>query len=207
MRALASSSALAVNFFEAWRDTALTGLAEGLGLPTSAREIRFKYKPEEYPVGPRSPNLDLLLTLTDGHRVGVESKFTEPFRKAYAAIAPKYFPSGVGLWEGAELPHAQRLAESFASPWRYLDAPQLLKHMLGLASESKMPATLLYLWFDTGLKDAGAHRREVETFAERISGDWVAFLACTYQDAFAALETRPDPIAGWRGYMRSRYFS
>lgn len=209
MRALVSSSALGVNFFDAWRDSMHTGLGQVLGLGAPSAKLRFEYKPDRYPVGPRSPNLDLLLTLEAGHRVGVESKFTEPFRApgGDALLSPKYFPIGVNLWDQAGLGRAQQLAGRLAARWHYLDAAQLLKHMLGLACESEESATLLYLWYDTGLDDAQAHRTEVVMFAEQVHGDRVGFRSCTYQEAFAALPAGAETVAGWREYMAARYFS
>lgn len=55
MRALLSSSALGVNFFDPWRNGALDTLGRALGL-TGARSLQFEFKPKGYPVGPRSPN-------------------------------------------------------------------------------------------------------------------------------------------------------
>jgi hypothetical protein len=209
MRSLVSSSALAVNFFDAWRDSGLGAVGAALGLGASAVAFRFEYKPDRYPVGPRSPNFDLLLSLDDGRRVAVESKFTEPFRApgADAPLSPKYFPDGVDLWDRAGLVRAQQLASRLSARWHYLDAAQLLKHMLGLASESEEPATLLYLWYDTGLEDARKHRGEVATFAEQVTGDRVGFVSCTYQEAFAALPVGAEPVAGWREYLAARYFT
>lgn len=208
MRSLVSSSALAVNFFDAWRDSALAGLGQALGLGASSVKLRFEYKPDRYPVGPRSPNFDLLVSLDGGPRVAVESKFTEPFRApgADALLSPKYFPDSLDLWGRAGLGRAQQLAGRLAARWHYLDSAQLLKHMLGLASESEEPATLLYLWYDTGLEDARIHRDEVAMFAEQVSGDRVGFVSCTYQEAFAALPAGAEPVAGWREYMAARYF-
>ncbi|MEO8336199.1 MAG: hypothetical protein ABI664_14565 [bacterium] len=62
-------------------------LGKALALPFDIRAFRFEYKPERFPVGPRTPNMDLLFELTDGHSVGVESKFAEPYRSAGSKIA------------------------------------------------------------------------------------------------------------------------
>ncbi len=55
MRALVSSSALAVNFFDAWRDSPPGDLGKALGLGALPESLSFEYKPLRYPVGPRSP--------------------------------------------------------------------------------------------------------------------------------------------------------
>ena len=207
MRALVSSSALAVNFFDAWRGADQGHLAESLGFLGEVTGLRFEFRPKEYPVKPRSPNLDLLLTLAEGRQVAVESKFTEPYRRpAGSRLAAKYFPPSRRLWDAVNLPAAQRLADTFRPQWRHLDVPQLLKHMLGLASDPDGASTLLYLWYDTGLSDADSHRAEVARFAEQVRGDRIAFLSQTYQAAFGALSPASIPTVGWYAYMNDRYF-
>jgi hypothetical protein len=209
MRALVSSSALAVNFFDAWRDADLAALRRALGVDVPVVSLRFEYKPENYPVGPRSPNLDLMLTLADGQRVAVESKFAEPFRSpgADALLSPKYFPAERQLWDLVGLPRAQQLAWQLNARWQYLDTAQLLKHMLGLANDAGAPCTLIYLWYDTGLPDAAAHRNEIARFADQVAGDCIAVRARTYQEAYNALVELEEPVDGWRDYMKARYFN
>ena len=207
MRALVSSSALAVNFFDAWRDADKGHLAEPLGLPGEVTALRFEFRPKGYPVKPRSPNLDLLLTLADGRQVAVESKFTEPYGgPAGSWLSEKYFPTSQRLWDAVDLPAAQRLADALRPRWRYLDVPQLLKHMLGLASDPDGASTLLYLWYDTGLSDADSHRAEVARFAEQVCGDRITFLSQTYQAVFRVLFPASTPTVGWYAYMNDRYF-
>ena len=139
MRALVSSSALAVNFFDPWRGERLVELGAALSLNAPVVSLGFEYKPLNYPVKPRSPNLDLMLTLDDGQRVGVESKFAEPYRSPGegSVISRRYFPTDLALWTDVGLDGAQALANTLAPSWIYLDVGQLLKHMLGLASETQ----------------------------------------------------------------------
>ena len=207
MRSCLSSSALAVNFFDAWRGVRLDDLGEALRLSARAAGLSFEYKPKRYPVGPRSPNLDLLVSLVGGARVAVESKFTEPFRSTgdHGLLSPRYFPAGRAFWAGAGLARAQNLAERLSVEWQYLDPSQLLKHMLGIACEDDGPATLLYLWYDTGLIDARTHRTEVARFAELVEGDRVGFRAMSYQELFAAIPHNREPVDGWHDSMSARY--
>jgi hypothetical protein len=213
MRALVSSSALAVNFFDSWRDVSKGLLTNALKLPELITSLRFEYKcdKEKYPVGPGSPNLDLLLTLVDGQRIGIESKFVEPYRNpgVDSALSLKYFPPGLGHWSNVGLLHAQSLVNEMRGRWDYLDAPQLLKHMLGLQSEQpEATVQLIYMWYDTGLDDAKAHRAEVERFSDSIAGDGVHFSAISYQDLFKSLrDSSPDSSPGWAAYLSERYFS
>ena len=183
MRALLSSSALAVNFFDSWRHIPKEPLTNALNLPKSIISLRFEHKcdKKKYPVGPGSPNLDLLLTLAGGQRIGIESKFVEPYRNpgVDSALSLKYFPHhGPGHWTNAGLLRAQDLVDKMRGQWDYLDAPQLLKHMLGLRSEQpEAVVQLIYVWYDTGFDDAKAHREEVERFSDSIAGDVVHFSA------------------------------
>jgi len=206
MASLISSSALAVNFFDRWRFKP-SALGAALGLASPVVDLRFEYKCDRYPVGPREPNLDLLLTLGTGEGIAVESKFAEPFRKpgADAMISTKYFVGDVRHWESVGLIRAQGLADALRARWEYLDAAQLLKHMLGLASDG-CAKTLLYLWYDTGLGDAVEHRREINSFAKAIKGDAVKFRTTTYQDAFRILMLSSDVPPEWVQYMDARYF-
>lgn len=214
MRALISSSALAVNFFDAWRDAPRERLRGALDLAEPIAQLRFEYKCTDYPIGPRAPNLDVLLTLVSGGRLAIESKFLEPYRHPgrRAPFAEKYFPPGAGVWSAARLPRAQALVNDKSVRWDYLDAPQLLKHLLGLRSDKSPGAVeLLYLWFDTGLEDATAHRREIAHFADLIrednSEEAVPFRSLTYQELFAALLRSEIGLpSGWETYMSRRYF-
>ncbi|MGE0441435.1 MAG: hypothetical protein AB7S39_13190 [Gemmatimonadales bacterium] len=215
MCAAISSSALAVNFFDSWRAKNCAALAKSLGVER-IDHLQFEYKPAGYPVGPRSPNLDVKLTCV-GRVVGVESKFAEPFRSSTgnAGLAAKYFDQQGDLWSSVGLPGAQQLANGLRGRWLHLDVPQLLKHLLGLGYEGKadgsgegeVARTLLYLWYDTGLPDAVDHREEVERFETLVVGDRVTFCSRTYQEVFGGLTPEAEPIPGWYEYMRSRYFT
>lgn len=214
MRALISSSALAVNFFDAWRHASKERLPAALGLDEPLERIRFEYKCTAYPIGPRSPNLDVVLTTASGRRIAIESKFLESYRNPakHAVLSEKYFPSGRGVWSAARLPRAQALVNDKSIRWNYLDASQLLKHLLGLRCDtSPGEVELLYLWYDTGLGDAIAHRMEISRFAEAVQEDnpedCLHFRSMTYQELFASLADRAGELpSGWATYMSARYF-
>jgi hypothetical protein len=212
MRALVSSSALAANFFDNWRHVPKDPLVTALNLKQPITALRFEYKCKDYPVGPGSPNLDLLLTLADGERIGIESKFVEPYRSpgVDSAISLKYFPPGSqqGHWSGVGLENAQLLVNEMRGRWDYLDTPQILKHLLGLRSEKPKATTrLVYLWFETRLADAAAHRGEIARFGELIQNDDVVFFAMSYQELFDRLmQSNTQPTPEWGAYLRQRYF-
>lgn len=73
VHALLSSSALAVNVFDYWRDKDAVPLGAAIGTESPIRSLRFEFKCTDYPVRPRSPNLDVVLNLEDGSRVAIES--------------------------------------------------------------------------------------------------------------------------------------
>lgn len=204
MSSLMSSSALVVNFFDVWGNQGTAPLGAALGLDAPVLDLRFEYLCTHYPVGPRKPNLDLLLIQRDSG-VAVEAKFAEPYRNPGAdwLLGRTYFTDRVGPWEKVGLTRAQTLAEPLRARWEYLDVAQLLKHMLGLAVDG-CAKVLLYLWYDTGLPDADRHRREIERFAAAVAGDPIEFRSVTYQDAFQRLA--PAAPQEWVEYMAARYF-
>jgi hypothetical protein len=76
MRALHSSSALAVNFFEYWVDTDRLPLQQVLDLGSDIRGIAFEAQHHTGLKG-NPPNLDVAISLASGHIMAIESKFCE----------------------------------------------------------------------------------------------------------------------------------
>lgn len=159
MQALHSSSALACNVFEYWRCRDSSILASALGLHLQIKSISFEQK---FPTGlpGNSPNLDVVLILTDDSLVAVESKFLEPYSAHTSGFKPKYFEPGREIWTQANYPNCQKLATQLNSgevKLRWLNAEQLLKHILGL-TRSKAPMwSLIYLWYETAGTAAQEH--------------------------------------------------
>jgi hypothetical protein len=81
IQALHSSSALACSWLDYWRGRDLTPLSQafGVSVPFSAIALEQKFPTG---LGGIGPNLDVLITCGDGSLFGIESKFTEPYRKA-----------------------------------------------------------------------------------------------------------------------------
>ncbi len=210
MKALHSSSALAVNFFDSWvgKDTSI--LAASLGLASEITDIKFE---EKFSTGLTGipPNLDVTLELADGYIVGIESKLSEwltPKSKSIAPFKPKYFPVGQGLWKLRSLPHAQQLAESInmgEQSFRYLDAPQLLKHALGLATQLGERLSLFYIYLDWPGEESEAHGQEIQRFGALVDAS-LRFEAYTYQDLFSSLNNKDGMDESYISYMRARYF-
>ena len=209
MSALHSSSALAVNFFDAWVGSDLVPLLEVLGLDGEASNIKFE---GQYPTGlpGNPPNLDVVLELKTGLVVGIESKFTEwlnPKSTTKPPFKDKYFPTGQGVWEKVGLIETQRLADEMqdkAITFRYLDAPQLMKHALGLATHHGSGFRLFYIYFDADGSEGVTHKKEIADFSQRLNEE-LGFHACSYQDLIVALQDRPGVPATYLAYLGARY--
>ena len=215
IQALHSSAALAVNMFDYWagRDPAPVALALGLRGRLTLLEFERQFSTG---LGGTPPNLDLALTSDSGQLIGIESKFSEwltPKPPGKELFKAKYFPMGtseVGRWTRVALPRCQELAENLQAgmtTFRYLDASQLLKHALGMASVCPVRSSLYYLYYDMPGKESAAHSAEVRHFDELV-GPEVAFKWNTYQAVFERLsEVAADDDQPYLGYLRGRYFA
>jgi hypothetical protein len=212
MRALHSSSALAVNFFDFWVAKSNGSLLKALGIRGSGGcRVRFE---TQYPTGlpGNPPNLDVTLHLPHGEVIGIESKFTEwltPKPKSKILFKGKYFPEGSGVWSLVSLPKCQALAEKLrdgAIAFRYLDAAQLLKHALGLATNVGTDFRLFYTFFDANCPEGEVHRREIQDFALSVGAE-LKFQAISYQLLLAQFEQSVAGSEAYRQYLKSRYFA
>lgn len=211
IQALHSSSALACNWFDYWRNRDCQPLTQAFGVSirfsTLALEQNFSTG-----LGGIGPNLDVLLTCDGGALFAIESKFTELYTKSKTKkfLKPKYLHDGRSLWTAAGLPGCQTVAEALQTEqhdFNILDVAQLLKHMLALA-RSGQRWSLCCLWFEVPGSLADQHRQELADFAAHIGTDAAHFSALTYQELFA----RMVPFVGqedseYIGYLRDRYMS
>src|SRR5208283_406592 len=175
--------------FDYWRDRSLNWFATALSLST---EPSFQGFEAQFATGLQGtpPNLDLAFVMKSGQIVAVESKFTELYyhTKQTVPFAAAYFPSGNGLWADRSLPRCQKLARLLDQgelKFRYLNAAQLLKHILGLSHDSMRRFTLLYLWYTLPSDEARTHEDEVKVFSIEISSE-LDFRAFTYQELFSS---------------------
>jgi hypothetical protein len=208
MWSLRSSSALAYNVFAPWYGRDLNPLSTALGVRLSDFSIRFERK-FNHGLPPPVPNLDVVLDNEQVRPLAIECKFTEPYgnKKKDPPLKAAYFLNARKRWNEVQLPRCQRLAESLGndSAFRRFSAGQLLKHILGIATETKHSPRLLYLWFDTGCQEALAHTDELVRFAQSID-DAVDFKALTYQEIFGRLRSSDQPVPGYFHYLTNRYF-
>jgi hypothetical protein len=211
MKALHSSSALGVNVFDYWVDRDTSSLLSALGLDSGSLDaLTFE---AQFPTGLQGnpPNLDVALEYSDGHVIGVESKFSEwltPKSKNKAPFKPKYFSEAIGLWESKGLPKTQRLAEAVNTQeeiFRHLDVPQLLKHALGMANQLGSQFSLYYIYFDWDGPESEVHRQEIDRFDDLV-GDEFRFKVRSYQELFSSLNEMGYDDETYMGYLHQRYF-
>ncbi len=162
MKALHSSSAIVVNFFQYWNDkdvypilyacnlcsklpSGVEIMYENIGSKTPkifsisrnplANTIIFEKKfkiSNDTKQFPFSPNLDIVIGNFQSKIYAIESKFTEPYRSKPKGISKKYLENS-SFWEG--LPELCKLANEICpnnNEYKYLDVAQLLKHIVGL---------------------------------------------------------------------------
>lgn len=211
MKALHSSAALAVNVFDYWTDRNMDPIFAALEIDPSAESVAFE---AQFSTGLEGnpPNLDLGIRYRSGLVIGVESKFSEwltPKAPGKAPFKPKYFPESTELWSSRGLAACQTLAREIyegTARFRYLDAPQLLKHALGLATQHPGNFELYYVYFDWPGPESSAHRSEVERFENSVRHDF-RFHVSTYQDLFTRLVRAAGmQHASYIRYLHERYF-
>lgn len=208
MCSLISSSALAVNVFQHWYRHDAAPLARALTLGAPISTVTFE-KRMPTGAGGTPPNLDVVLTTLDGRIAGIESKFTEwmtPKRSRVKQMAP-YFRKSPSLWDAAKLHRCAALASDIyqnTNPYQYLDAPQLLKHALGLNRNSAGGWSLYYIWFDDSGESGARHRDEIARFAERVRDD-IQFVPLSYQSLVARLASDAAVDVEYLTYLRRRY--
>ncbi|ESX88682.1 hypothetical protein [Mesorhizobium sp. LSHC412B00] len=208
-RAAHSSSALAVNTFAPFKSD-----PSALRLPGGDRFIHlsFERKCPHGLHGRRSPNLDLVAEHPGGI-VAVESKCLEPLSAHKPEFAPAYF---------REITDSRRETAWFAemtrltlipSPYRWLDAGQLIKHALGISyTFPDRPTTLLYLFWEPLNPHAHPvfeeHRQEIRQFANAVNGNGgPVFMALSYLDLWASWDKvgLPGGLQRHLDGLRSRY--
>lgn len=211
MRALHSSSALAVNVFDYWSVRDPTPLLQALEVGAATEPLHFE---AQFPTGleGKPPNLDVAIRLASGITFAIESKYCEwltPKSMSKPPFKAKYFAPIPDLWRRVGLPECQSLADDVQGKGErfvYLDVPQLLKHALGLATNLKQNYSLCYLYYDWPSPESAAHQLEVDRFAGRV-GRELRFRIITYQTLFRRLSQKCGPGDDeYTGYLRSRYF-
>jgi hypothetical protein len=207
MLALHSSSALVVNFFHYWRYYDVSQLAVSMGLSPQHTRLQFEITYPK-PAGVRGirPHVDVEFTGAI-KPTAVESKFTEPYSKSRKSLARAYLDTP-GVWGGYT--RCELLANQIVSGekvFEHLDAPQLIKHILGLKTKyGENGFALLYLWYDLPSIEANKHSQEIQSFTSSIEYE-IDFKYLTYQDLFETVSSLPDIDKNYISYMQDRYFT
>lgn len=209
MKALHSSSALAVNFFDTWVTRDRSPLQRALKVDTPIQSLSFE---KQFPTGlmGNPPNLDVTLELEGGFTIAIESKFSEwltPKPTSKEAFKSKYFSTENGLWAGQGLVASEELANSIYrgdTRFRYLDAPQLLKHALGLVTQLGRQFSLWYVYLQWPGQEAEVHSAEVDLFTQFV-GDELGFKALKYQEIATALRNDSQVERVYIDYLENRY--
>jgi hypothetical protein len=155
------------------------------------RTLRFPW------TGGRHPWLDAVVE-TGTQLIGIESKRYEPFRpKAPPVMSEAYWRpvwgTGMGGYEGV-----RDAIRAGTTTFRHLDAAQLVKHSLGLLTQSggRQPI-LVYLYAEPRSRPDGraipeealrAHKAEIDRFSEMVHGNAVAFVALSCFRLLDAME-------------------
>ena len=213
IHAVHSSSAIVVNLFTPWLKNPIP-LAVALKLVSPKTRCRLKINFEvKVPISDdfhRHPNLDVLFRVSGRSKFlafGIESKFSEPFSsRTHKGMNPVYLADE--FWTG--LPNLKALAGRLSPEdheFKYLDVPQLLKHILGLKRAFKRRFKLLYLYWDGSGLEGGFHELEIAKFSQVAKSDRLEFRALSYQSLVGRLaerhrELHPDYIK----FITSRYF-
>jgi hypothetical protein len=209
MRALHSSSALVLNFFEYWQEQGVSEIARACGAAELMTRMSFEVRHPSL-IGGMPLYADVEFQGENTCPLAIKSRFTETYRRdANRRRAEPYWPH-FGLW--SKLPRCHKLArriwgeERARSSYVYLDAPQLLKEILGLsASFGPKAFQLLYLWYDVPSPEARTHRDEIEEFIGCLRGE-VRLRQMSYQQLFGAVRVLPGAKAEYISYLAGRYF-
>ncbi len=212
-------------------DCTTTETSKQLSFDNIKFEEQFEISPDKSRF-PRKANIDVVIH--GDYDFAIESKFIEPYRDKPKALKTAYIEDE-SLWNG--LPNLYKLAKKISpgnDMFRYLDAAQLIKHILGLrntycmqkdkedgqdcalsnAKEVRSLKTtskphefyLVYLWYDVPGEDGFRHRKEIEQFAEIAEADGINFKHITYQEVIAALTKNAyEENKAYCDYLTDRY--
>jgi len=203
IRALHSSSALVCNVFHYWRYRSVDSIAKICGCPGGMNSLLFESKhniqknrfPAHLDLEFRGPNL---------RPTGVESKFTEPYNRGLKKLNPFYRDNR--LWVG--LPRCGSLADTIINgkeKYYRFDAPQLLKHILGMKTKYSKDFELVYLWYKYESEETEEHNIEMCRFQEYLDGE-INCRTLTYQKIFEEIRRCPYAEPSYVTYLERRYF-
>lgn len=199
MFSLRSSSAAAVNVFHYWkRNGQIPTIARACRVHSPrASSLHFEARHPIDPIleaeGAIPPNLDVEIRYDRPGRLkatAFECKLLEPYGSTHDGLRPRYLQEDLAhIWTG--LPHLLSLAQQFRPIGRlftYLNAAQLIKHILGLnRAYGKRGFRLVYLWHAVPGTESVEHEAEIARFKSYTEADNVQFSSLTYQELISRL--------------------
>ncbi len=215
MKALHSSSAIAVNIFQYWdKKNKVYQVAHACGLCNkgnqAAERIKFEEKFSISKLFQFGPNIDVVIenNAKGQHKIfAIECKFSEAYGSyKHNGIDPKYLK--LPIWD--DIPNIFEFAKGISpndNDYKYLHPAQLIKHILGLKNKyGKRAFKLLYLWYDVHGEESCFHRKEIERFSEIVKKDDIKFINISYQKLLSNLAKHYyDGNEKYFNYMLDRY--
>ncbi len=224
MQALHSSSALAVNFFDFWRNRKdkkflleallsackdTTNNRDLIGQIKSIDTIEFE-KQLATGNGAAKANIDVYLTCKREDNtniiIAIESKFTEIY-DSHNPLPKSYLDENL-------LDDIKDIANNLKT-YNRLDAPQLIKHILGLrnTSDNTNDFLLITIWYDDPKFEESQQNKNMKSqlndFCTSIS-DKANFAHTTYQDVFKEFKEKDlgnsSEYRDYYTYLKHRYF-
>ena len=239
MTALHSSSALCVNVFQYFQnksnDLKLDVLqACNLVDPKNNGTVKsFEFECKRFPItGISMPNIDFVAEMDSSRIIAIESKFNEPYAYPLDNFLREeyYLLENESIWADLsslrsvlDIKHKVEITKKdkkgndikgrlIFPDYKYLDAVQLIKHLLGVvnSSDRKSEIWLTYLWYDSLGGKGIAHRAEIEVFRkliEEYTDPRIKFRHITYQELICNLNTILDRTKHkeYLDYITNRY--
>ena len=241
MSALYSSSALCVNIFQYFINKPelafdLFRSCKLIGQTDKLEVAKMQFECTDYSIKNgdsiiATPNIDLVAELTYGtnkRHIIAESKFREPYSSHHDNfLSSKY--CNKELWEKAGLEKLYNKIDidnkgdnektiygkiqrgRYVFSYKYLDATQLLKHLLGAActfNKDKSNIRLVYLWDDAWGTEGVCHRNEIEDFRHIVEENTpIKVRHITYQELIVNLWNNLDhnKHSEYLNYITDRY--
>ena len=178
-----------------------------------------------------TPNIDLVAELTYGtnkRHIISESKYTEPYSGYHDNFLSRKYYTNKNIWDNLGLLDLYKAlnidnideTEKRTSkeieigkcvfPYKYLDATQLLKHLLGATCtyKDKSNIRLVYLWYDALGTEGACHRNEIEDFRHIVEENTpIKVRHITYQELIVNLWNKLDynEHSDYLNYISDRY--
>lgn len=214
MRALHSSSALAVNLFQYWLKNPYF-IASILNRSFFDKNeyliIKFENKLHVKGVKGTAPHIDVTIENPEENKImAIEVKFTEllnkpkslktsPLSQQYNKLLNNFLPN---VNEFLKEINEKKL------DFYFFDYLQFIKHILGLLSKtSKEKFLLIYLYFELPDIFEKVHLKEIELFHNYLKKDNINFSFLTIQNLIKQIESYCDNSdLDYVNYIKDRYY-